>query len=139
MQQSPAPVDGGLLEHEWFGTYSEAPEGIVWNFTIDPAYTGKEDNDPTCLMSFGIKDGCYYIREVAVKRLEFPELMRFAQEFVEKNGGSSASRGRQSSVLIPASIRQMKMSASSLATFTYFIISECNRYFGSSIIPGVSL
>jgi predicted phage terminase large subunit-like protein len=93
LQQEPSPADGGIMKKEWFKVVKKAPEGINdWNFIIDPAYTSKQSNDPSALLSFAYKDGDYYIRSVEEKYFEFPELLKYIPLWASRNGIGKRSR-----------------------------------------------
>ena len=80
LQQQPAPADGGIIKKEWFNITKTLPEDyeyMTWNFVIDPAYTSKENNDPSALLAYSEYEGEYYIRAVEEKYLEFPELIKY--------------------------------------------------------------
>ena len=90
----PAPADGGLIKKEWFNVKRvfEELSYMTWNFVIDPAYTSKENNDPSALLAYAEYEGEYYIRAVEEKYLEFPELIKYIHAFCEKNGYSRSSK-----------------------------------------------
>jgi predicted phage terminase large subunit-like protein len=94
LQQQPAPADGGIIKKEWFNIHkSFSDEAFMnWNFVIDPAYTSKENNDPSALLAYALYENEYYIRCVEEKYLEFPELVKYIQTFCQRNGYSRASR-----------------------------------------------
>lgn len=93
--QTPAPDEGGLLKKHWFKVIQEEdlPDGLTWNFKIDPAYTANENNDPSALMSYAMDDReNIYIRAVEEVFLEFPELISKIKTFTAFNGYTGASR-----------------------------------------------
>lgn len=93
IQQRPAPSDGGYIKRDYFGYGERIPEDMIWNFTIDPAYTSKEENDPSALMAYAVDEfGNTVIRNVESVRLEFPELLKYIQKFVNDNGYTNKSR-----------------------------------------------
>lgn len=59
---------------------------LNWCFTIDGAYTDKDDNDATAIIAFAQFKHSLYVRDVAAVRLEMPELIKFIPEFVLRNG-----------------------------------------------------
>ena len=89
--QLPSPAEGGLLKKQWFEVVKEMPE-MTFNFFLDTAYTAKQSNDATALMCAGYIDNTLYIKEVSAVRLEFPELLKEIQKFVERNGYNNSSR-----------------------------------------------
>tara|TARA_B110000902_G_scaffold128343_1_gene149594 strand:- start:412 stop:1098 length:687 start_codon:yes stop_codon:yes gene_type:complete len=94
LQQTPAPADGGLIKKDWFNIERkiENQDLFTWNFVIDPAYTAKENNDPSALLCYAEVDGQYYIKSVEEKYLEFPELIKYIGDFCSRNGYSNKSR-----------------------------------------------
>jgi|TARA_R110000737_G_scaffold215603_3_gene232153 predicted phage terminase large subunit-like protein len=94
LQQQPAPADGGLIKKEWFNIHKSFSDEIFmnWNFVVDPAYTSKENNDPSALLAYALYENEYYIRCVEEKYLEFPELVKYIQTFCQRNGYSRASK-----------------------------------------------
>lgn len=94
MMQRPSPESGGQLKKAWFKEvdFNELPQGLVWNFTIDSAYTESEQNDPSALMAFAVKENKLYIRSCESVRLEFPELCKYIKSYVAQHGYSSSSR-----------------------------------------------
>lgn len=94
LQQQPAPADGGIIKKEWFNVVRSLREEslMTWNFVIDPAYTSKENNDPSALLCYSIYENEYYIRCVEEKYMEFPELVKYIQLFCERNGYDRRSK-----------------------------------------------
>lgn len=90
-QQRPAPDEGGLIKGSWFSWYDEAEEGTI-NFYVDTAYTEKQQNDPTAILAYWKSGNDLYLKSCATVRKEFPELIRFIQEFAMKNGYTNSSR-----------------------------------------------
>lgn len=89
--QLPSPAEGGLLKKQWFEVVKEMPEMTV-NFFLDTAYTAKQHNDATAMMCAGYINNTLYIKEVSAVRMEFPELLKEIQKFVERNGYNHSSR-----------------------------------------------
>ncbi len=99
--QRPSPEEGGMIKKEWFGEFSlrdlekkafDEEHELVWDFTIDPAFTSKESNDATAIAAFTYFKNKMYIREVLSIRMELPELLRFIPEFCHRNGYNDRSR-----------------------------------------------
>ncbi|MGB4092736.1 MAG: phage terminase large subunit [Ruminococcus flavefaciens] len=95
MLQSPVAAGGNMVKQAWFGRFTltslqeqAAAERtpLVWNYTIDGAYTDKQANDATAILAYASFAGSLYIRDVAAVRLEMPDLLRFIPEFVTRNG-----------------------------------------------------
>ncbi len=98
-QQRPSPEEGGIIKKSWFKKITwEAfvlltnKRDIVWHFFLDTAYTADTSNDPTAVISCCTIDNKLYIRIVQSKYLEFPELIKFIQSFVNSNGYTPRSR-----------------------------------------------
>jgi predicted phage terminase large subunit-like protein len=95
MLQSPVKAGGNMVKEAWFAqfTLSRLQDEsltdripLVWNFTIDGAYTDKDDNDATAIIAYATFKHSLYVRDVAAVRLEMPDLIKFIPEFVERNG-----------------------------------------------------
>ena len=93
--QTPIKAGGNMIKTDWFGRFSlsqlmaevENKHGtLAWHFTIDGAYTAEKGNDATALLCYAIWNNNMYIRDVAVIRMEMPELLNFIPEFVVRNG-----------------------------------------------------
>jgi len=102
MGQSPSPEEGNLIKPDtWFSEYNlhelQKKAGLddrdlVWDFTIDGAFTEDEINAPTALMAYARYQEHTYIREVVNVWMELPELIKFIPEFVARNGATKRSR-----------------------------------------------
>ena len=94
LQQQPAPADGGIIKKDWFNVVRSLRDEafMTWNFVIDPAYTSKENNDPSALLCYSIYENEYYIKCVEEKYMEFPELVKYIQVFCERNGYDRSSK-----------------------------------------------
>ena len=96
--QKPSPEGGGKLKGSWFVPYhlselitrakeeSGRDSTLVWNFSVDGAYTDDKSNDATAVMAWCEFQNDLWIREVASVWYEMPELLRFLPEFVMRNG-----------------------------------------------------
>jgi predicted phage terminase large subunit-like protein len=100
-QQEPAPMEGHLIKTDWFNRFNlneliaraiNEDSEIVWNFTIDGAYTEKGENDATAIMAYAKYKGNLYIRNVSAVRLGMPELLKYIPDFCIANGYTSESR-----------------------------------------------
>ena len=89
--QRPAPPEGGLIKRNWLEIVDKAPEGLNWNFVIDPAYTANTDNDPTALMAYAYDGKEWYIRNVTSAHLELPDLVNLLNNYVHQHGYTRAS------------------------------------------------
>mgnify|MGYP005840450277 CR=1 FL=1 len=97
--QSPIKAGGNMIKTDWFGRFAltdlnkaSGHGGLVWNFTIDGAYTEKDEGDASAIMAYCTWNNNLYIRDVAAVRMEMPELLKFLPDFVERNGYSRKSR-----------------------------------------------
>lgn len=84
--QRPSPSEGGLLKREWFKTFSNVKQEATINLYIDPAYTEKEENDPSSLLAVYEDGSDYYIVACDAVRYEFPDLIRYIQTFSRRVG-----------------------------------------------------
>lgn len=99
--QTPSPEGGGILKSSWFGYFDltalrqkSKDNGIqlVWDFTVDGAYTSNTSNDQTAIMAYTTYENDIYIRSVLGVWEELPELQKTIKEFAELNGYSPSSR-----------------------------------------------
>ena len=91
LMQTPTPLDSGMIREEWFTIDKYRQDGIV-NFVIDPAYTANQKNDPSALLAYTYRDNKWQITDCVNVYKEFPDLVKFIQEWVKKNGYSNQSR-----------------------------------------------
>jgi predicted phage terminase large subunit-like protein len=89
--QSPSPTDGGILKSKWINPANEIPNGTV-DFFLDTAYTSKQGNDPTAIMACIFENNNLYLLKVVEQRLEFPELIKYINEFVHTHNYTGNSR-----------------------------------------------
>jgi len=99
--QDPIPSDGNLLKKSWFRRFrmheleEEARKDnvkLVWNFSVDGAFTANEANDASSIMAFCYFRGNMYVRSVQSVHKELPDLVKFIKEFVVANGYGKSSR-----------------------------------------------
>ena len=91
LQQTPTPLDSGMIHRDWFKIDKYKKEAKV-NFIIDPAYTANQKNDPSALLAYTYVDNMWQIVDCINVRKEFPELVKFIPEWVQKNGYTNRSR-----------------------------------------------
>lgn len=89
--QLPSPADGGILKRNWFNIVDEIPIGKI-DFFLDTAYTDKSNNDATSLLAATFVNNNIYILNVKEVRLEFPDLIKEIQVFVQIYGYTNQSR-----------------------------------------------
>lgn len=87
--QSPAPLEGGIWKKPWFDIISPLLlrrdiDNSPINFYIDGAFTEKTENDPTGIMAAFKQDGYLYILDFTEVWLNFPDLIKFIQEYVQR-------------------------------------------------------
>jgi predicted phage terminase large subunit-like protein len=93
--------NGQKIKHEWISTFNlfdlekrciNDDIDLVWNYTIDGAYTNDKNNDATGLLAFAIAYNNLYVRNAQAVRLEMPELLNYIPSFVSQNGYTNQSR-----------------------------------------------
>ena len=92
LQQTPTPLDSGMIHKDWFKVDRYRVEDSVVNFVIDPAYTADQKNDPSALLAYTYKDNRWQIIDCVNVYKEFPDLVKFIQQWVAKNGYTNRSR-----------------------------------------------
>jgi predicted phage terminase large subunit-like protein len=78
-QQAPAPLGGGMVEAEWFKTYTAADVPEKFEMILqswDTANKATELSDYSVGTTWGIKEKHIYLLNVCRKRLGYPELKR---------------------------------------------------------------
>src|SRR5665213_3356018 len=85
-QQTPMPLEGGLIKREWLQYYSPAakPEFRMIVQSWDTANKAGELNDYSGCTTWGMCDGKFYLLHVYRMRLNFPLLKRAAKELYER-------------------------------------------------------
>jgi len=88
--QRPAPPEGKIIKRKWFEIV--LPDEITRNafvepihFIFDTAYTEKQQNDPSGTIAYFTRNGIMYIVNAAEVRKEFPELVKWIDEYVRIN------------------------------------------------------
>jgi len=92
LQQTPTPLDSGMIHTDWFKVDRFRVEDATVNFVIDPAYTANQKNDPSALLAYTYKNNKWQIVDCVNVRKEFPELVKFIPQWVAKNGYTNKSR-----------------------------------------------
>lgn len=105
--QAPSPDEGGIIKKYWFKYIETLPEGLTWHFTIDPAYTSDDKNDPSALLCYAKNGNEWIIRSVSTVRMELPELINYVQVFARNNGYSEGSKIRIEPKASGKSLKQM--------------------------------
>ena len=92
LQQTPTPLDSGMIRKDWFKIDRYRVEEATVNFVIDPAYTANQKNDPSALLAYTYKNNKWQIIDCVNVHKEFPELVKFIPQWVKKNGYTPKSR-----------------------------------------------
>ena len=92
LQQTPTPLDSGMIHRDWFRIDRFIKDEAIVNFIIDPAYTANQKNDPSALLAYTYTENKWQIVDCVNVRKEFPELVKFIPEWVQKNGYTNKSR-----------------------------------------------
>tara|TARA_R100000805_G_C3623785_1_gene130077 strand:- start:2955 stop:4412 length:1458 start_codon:yes stop_codon:yes gene_type:complete len=96
LMQTPTPLNSGMIKAEWLridqNKMIDVGEKVIVDFVIDPAYTSNEKNDPSALLAYIFKNNKWQIIDCVNVRKEFPELVKFIPQWVQKNGYSNRSR-----------------------------------------------
>tara|TARA_R110001583_G_scaffold69437_2_gene196891 strand:+ start:242 stop:1684 length:1443 start_codon:yes stop_codon:yes gene_type:complete len=92
LQQTPTPLDSGMIHRDWFRIDKFRIEDSIVNFVIDPAYTANEKNDPSALLAYTYKDNKWQVVDCINVYKEFPDLVKFIVQWVQKNGYTNQSR-----------------------------------------------
>ena len=92
LQQTPTPLDSGMIHKDWFKIDRFRVDDTIVNFVIDPAYTADQKNDPSALLAYTYKDNKWQIIDCVNVYKEFPDLVKFIQQWVAKNGYTNRSR-----------------------------------------------
>lgn len=95
--QVPAPDEGGIFKREWFEIIpaTSVVRDSVNNpihFVLDTAYTEKQENDPSAIITFFVRENQLYILDCHEVWLEFPDLVKHITSHVEKYQYSSNSK-----------------------------------------------
>jgi predicted phage terminase large subunit-like protein len=76
-QQSPAPLEGGLIKEGWFKSYTEESKPAQFDLIFqswDTANKPGELNDYSVCTTWGIKDRNLYLLHVFRRRMDYPTL-----------------------------------------------------------------
>ena len=92
LQQTPTPLDSGMIHKDWFKIDRYRVDEAIVNFVIDPAYTADQKNDPSALLAYTYKENRWQIVDCVNVYKEFPDLVKFIQQWVQKNGYTNRSR-----------------------------------------------
>jgi predicted phage terminase large subunit-like protein len=76
-QQNVEAADGGLIDTGWFGQYDERPDRLFFHKIVqswDPAITEKITSDYSVGMTWGFRDGKWYLLDLIRAQLAFTDL-----------------------------------------------------------------
>lgn len=117
-EQRPAPDEGGILKKAWFlevnpMTLSRDVINEPIHFFIDGAYTEKTENDPTAIFTCFAQGNTLYVLDVQEVWLEFPALIKFIQEHINRfqytNGSKIYIEPKASGKSIAQQLRSITM------------------------------
>jgi predicted phage terminase large subunit-like protein len=86
-QQEPVPPGGFMIKRIWVQRYRNLPPrkpGSIIIQSIDTATKAGPDNDYSVITTWLVQDHCYWLIDVARKRLEYPFLKAFVLEHAQK-------------------------------------------------------
>ena len=98
--QRPSPAGGGIIKKNWFRDFDlmnlinrarEKREQLVWNFTVDGAYTSDTSNDQSAILCYCIFENNMYIRDALAVWEELPDFKQTLYSFCNRNGYTSSS------------------------------------------------
>jgi predicted phage terminase large subunit-like protein len=92
IMQTPTPIDSGMIHSDWFKVDRYRVDETTVNFVIDPAYTANQKNDPSALLAYTYKNNKWQIVDCINVHKEFPELVKFIPQWVQKNSYTNKSR-----------------------------------------------
>jgi len=78
-QQDPTPPGGNRLRWEWFGTYEGELDRGAFQWIAqswDTALTAEPTSDFSVGTTWGFRENCWYLLDLARERLDFPDLKR---------------------------------------------------------------
>lgn len=99
--QIPAPQEGNMIKRGWFSRFNLSDlenkakldeKQLIWNFTIDGAYTKDEQNDASAILCYCQFENNLYVRDVISLWDEFPELIKYIPEHVNRHGYNNHSK-----------------------------------------------
>ena len=82
-QQAPVPAEGNIIHREWLHRYRREYSREDFDCVIqswDTASEAGELNDYSVCATAGVKDAKVYLLDILRRKLEFPELLRMAQQ-----------------------------------------------------------
>lgn len=98
--QTPAPSGGGIFKKSWFQTFEldelqrrarDKGVQLVWNTTVDGAYTSDTNNAQSAIFIYTIFENSMYVREVVGVWEELPDFVKTLYSVTQRNGYTSSS------------------------------------------------
>lgn len=95
--QVPTPDEGGIFKKEWLdivspnGLYRDSENNPI-HFFLDTAYTEKQENDPSAILTCYVRENILYVLDVHEVWMEFPDLIKHIQQHVQRYQYSSNSK-----------------------------------------------
>ena len=78
-QQNPVPPEGNRIRWQWFGTYPERPSREAMQMVLqswDTAVTAEPTSDFSVCLTWGFREGRWYLLDLFRARLDYPDLKR---------------------------------------------------------------
>ena len=97
LDQSPAPLGGGLFKEGWWMRYDIGTEPELFDYrfiTVDTAQKTAEHNDYSVGACWGMKKDKLYLLDIIRGKWESPELKQNFKDFWAKHRGLDAARGK---------------------------------------------
>lgn len=83
-QQDPTPPGGNRLRWEWFGTYEPDLDRSDFQYVVqswDTALTAEPTSDFSVGMTWGLRNGQWYLLDLVREKLDFPDLKALVLHF----------------------------------------------------------
>jgi predicted phage terminase large subunit-like protein len=83
-QQNPVPPEGNRIRWEWFGQYETTPVRTWFQWVLqswDTAVTAEPTSDFSVGMTWGFREGYWYLLDLFRARLDYPDLKRKVTEW----------------------------------------------------------
>jgi predicted phage terminase large subunit-like protein len=86
-QQNPVPPGGNRIKWEWFGTYDDMPDRDWFQKIVhswDTAMSAEPASDYSVCLTWGFREGIWYLLDVLREKYDFPDLVRMAKHLNDK-------------------------------------------------------
>lgn len=84
-QQNPTAAAGEIFKREWWKYYKQAPQFIRVIQAWDTGFKDKQENDPSCCLTWGETHNGFYLLDRWNERVTFPELKKAAIQLFDKH------------------------------------------------------